>query len=116
MTITNLFRALFYSAVAAVIYVSVLPSEALVPTVFWDKLEHAAAYFVLGLLGAAAYRNPAHRLPLAVGLVTLGAALEIAQTQVPGRSGDIADCVANCVGVLLAIAAGESVRRLRPNT
>ena len=116
MTITNLLRALFYCAVAAVVYVSLLPSEALVPTVFWDKLEHAAAYCVLGILGYAAYRNPTHRLPVAIGLVALGAALELAQTQVPGRAGDLADAFANSVGVALALGADQTLRRLTTRT
>lgn len=96
-------RALFFAACVGVIWVSVLPADALVGPDLWDKLEHALAYGVLAFLGRAAYGGPRHPRRLLVGLGALGVGLEIAQRYVPGRVGDPADAFANVVGVVVGL-------------
>lgn len=106
-------RALFYAAVAGVVYVSVLPAESLVETGVWDKLEHAGAYAALTLLGLTAYRSPKQAPLLAAALAALGAGLEVVQTFVPGRVGDPADAAANAAGVVLISLANFVIRNRR---
>jgi VanZ family protein len=79
-----------------------------------DKVEHFAAYAVLGwLLARAADRSA---LSLAVGLalgVLYGASDEIHQMFVPGRSPDVMDWVADAAGVLAATFVYTRLRARR---
>ena len=91
--------------------VSLLPREALPETGMWDKLEHAAAYAILCVIGVVSYPRKRARLALPIGLVLCGAALELLQSFVPGREASIADVIANAVGVVIGFAATTLTRR-----
>lgn len=110
---TTLLRAAFYLSVAAIVYVSVLPAQALIETGVWDKLEHAAVYGASTLIGLAAYREPRHVRPVAGGLIVLGIVLEIVQCVVPGRYGEVADASANAIGVAAILLGRFTLHRLR---
>ncbi len=82
-----------------------------------DKIEHAAYFFLTGLLAvrAARFGEGWSRTKTAVFLL-LGAALwgcsdEIHQSFVPGRDVEIGDVLADVAGVALAMAAGEWILR-----
>ncbi len=109
---TTLRRGLFYAGVIAVIWVSVVPADALVETGIWDKAEHAGAYALLALFGYVAYRSTTQRNRLSVSLVALGIALECVQTQVPGRVGDLGDALANTIGVVVIYITYRTVAAL----
>lgn len=90
---------------------------------FWDKVNHFAAYAVGGWLAAAALRasrpsvGAAVRIVLAVGLIAVfGAADEAFQTLTPGRSGAdlddwIADVLGATAGALLTAVTLDSFRQ-----
>lgn len=74
-----------------------------------DKLAHFAAYTIFGLLAAHAIPPRRGFALLAVLLgVAYGASDEIHQHFVPGRSVELADWIADSLGVL----AGVSIHRL----
>lgn len=75
-----------------------------------DKTAHAAAFYVLSLALFAALPR-LRRTDLALGLLALAAATEIAQTMT-GRSGSFADFAADGAGVLVAVLPAM-VERLR---
>jgi VanZ family protein len=82
-----------------------------------DKLEHAAYFFLTGLLAvrAARFGEGWNRAKTAVFLV-LAAALwgcsdEIHQSYVPGRDVEIGDVLADVAGVALAAGFGEVILR-----
>jgi VanZ family protein len=104
-------QAAFGLALVVLAVVLLLPSQAMPATGLWDKLEHAAAFAVLGLLGRAAF--PRHAWPLALGLIAFGWACEALQVRVPGRTATLGDAVANAVGVLLAMALASAFCRWR---
>jgi len=65
-----------------------------------DKLAHAGAYGLLGLLVARAAGARSVWLPALAGLVW-GALDEWLQASVPGRSSDLLDIAADTIGALL---------------
>jgi VanZ family protein len=82
-----------------------------------DKLEHAAYFFLTGLLAvrAARFGERWGRVKTAVFLL-LGALLwgcsdEIHQSFTPDRSVEIGDVLADVAGVALAVGAGETILR-----
>ena len=71
----------FLVGVAAVCAVSVLPQESMPQTGILDKWQHVAAYFVLMAASYRAYPPLARlEMPIAGGLVILGAVLEVIQS------------------------------------
>jgi VanZ family protein len=82
-----------------------------------DKLEHAAYFFLTGVLAVRAARfGERWGLAKTAGFLLLGAALwgcsdEIHQSYTPGRSVEIGDVLADVAGVGLAVAAGEWILR-----
>ncbi len=97
-------RLAFWTGVACVVTLSLLPTEQLPDQVslIWDKAQHAGGFALLALLGLAAYPGRAWRV--CIGLVLMGAAIELAQQATGWRHGDVADWFADAVGVLAAVA------------
>lgn len=92
----GLARTAFFAASALVAALSLVPGAALPPTSIGDKAEHAIAYAVLGLLGAASTEGKVVRVIL--GLAAFGAAIELLQAFSPGRSPDLLDVAADIAG------------------
>ena len=87
-------RAGFYAAVLATLLLALGP-PAYSPVVVNDKIEHLVGFFVLTLLGIAAFGGR-RALGLTLALVSFGAAIEILQ-MLPfiGRDGEMLDWLAD---------------------
>ncbi len=108
---TRLIRFAFWAASLFAFTMAVLPHPPAVRV--WDKLQHMAAFFVITVLGCAAYpRVP--RLKLAAALVAFGGLIEIVQ-RVPSihRDSDWRDWIADIFAVLIGLACISLVRRFR---
>ena len=93
---------MFWLAFAAISVIALLPGPAAPPRLLGtDKIEHAAAFAVLGLLAAFGWRG----LPLwfiALGLVAHGTLIELIQgSPILQRTASVADLVADAVGIAL---------------
>jgi VanZ family protein len=90
--------------VIAVIFGSLLPSPVVTRIVdVSDKVQHAAAYFLLMVWFAGFYRRGHYPLIAAV-LMGLGIALDVLQSFTETRSFDLYDIGMNCAGVLVGLA------------
>lgn len=69
--------------------------------VFWEKAQHFLAFLFLALLGCWAY--PGRLLHLFIGLLVFGAGIELGQTSVSWRSGDVFDFAADALGILVIV-------------
>jgi VanZ family protein len=103
----------FWCGVGIITVTSVLPVDAMPPIDLWDKLLHVLSYAAVAALGGAGFFKTRTHLLIALGLIALGAVLEVAQIHVPGRSGEFADGVANAIGVVAGIAAVGWVMAMR---
>lgn len=101
-------RLAFWACLLAVVALSLTPVQHLPQQVFslWDKAQHAGGFAVLTLLGLWAY--PHRVTALLVAMLALGVGIELAQAATGWRYGDVADWVADAVGV----AAAYTVWRL----
>jgi VanZ family protein len=105
---TNIFRLLFWLAVAAMLFFTLRTITVTVPGS--DKTHHAITFGALMLLAVTAY--PAVRLgSLAVILSALGAAVELIQPFF-GRSCDVRDWVADTIGIVIATLLAGFGRKL----
>ena len=102
----------FFIGLVAVIALSLLPQESLPEIDTWDKLNHAFAYGVLAVAGGLGFKGGRSLLMVGLGLVVLGAGLELAQSFTPNRDGSIYDAVANLVGVAIGSLATVGVNTL----
>ena len=103
--VRKLAKIAFFIGLVAVIALSLLPQETLPETDTWDKLNHALAYGVLAVAGGIGFKGWRSLLVVGLGLVVLGAGLELAQSVTPDRDGSIFDAVANLVGVAIGSLA-----------
>ena len=102
-------RGLFWFGVVAVSVTSLLPHTALPSVGVWDKAQHFIAYAGLGGLGWLGYPDRRHVVMLLVGLIALGAGLEVGQSFVPGRAMSMGDVMANTLGVLGGLIVGRLI-------
>jgi VanZ family protein len=102
----RLLLAAFWIAVVVVGVLALVPITTHMPTTGWDKSNHALAFVVLGVLGAACW--PTAALRAWVALAAYGGAIEIAQTFTETRSGDWHDWLADVVGLVVAALVWRS--------
>jgi VanZ family protein len=106
----DLWLALGWVLVAVVVVLSLLPLIVPAPSFSGiDKLEHALAYAVMTAWFMALVPAP-RRWPIAVAMLVLGAAVEVAQQWTGWRRAEWLDLAADAVGIaagwLLATGIG----------
>ena len=70
----------------------------------WDKANHALAFAVLAFVGVWAFASRPHQwLWLVLALLAYGGGIEVAQSYLPPREADLADLLADAVGIALGL-------------
>jgi VanZ family protein len=100
-TVRRVWRAVGFGLVMLVIWLSLTPHPVHIPVANGDKLGHFAAFATLMFWFAQLETGHRARVAYAIGFVALGVALEFAQRLTGYRVFDVADMVANAIGVLL---------------
>ncbi len=95
-------RFLLLAALGVLMVASLLPAEYMPVSSWQDKVEHFAAYLIVGGLAMLAFRSAERRKNCFFLLILLGLALEVGQIFVPGRYFDLLDMAANGFGASLA--------------
>lgn len=93
-------RAAFCCCVAGVLWLSLTPQLGPLPLATWDKANHALAFAVMALWGAAGW--PARFPTLLALLMAYGWTIEILQFFIPTRTADAQDVLADAAGLLTA--------------
>lgn len=95
-----LFRGALLAAVCVIAYLAFMPPVQIDAAVrVWDKLNHAAAFYVLALL--LDFSLPRTRFDVTKGLALLayGVAIEAVQYFIPYRDASLGDLFADAIGV-----------------
>jgi VanZ family protein len=95
----RLWQTIGWMLVILVVYLSLTPSPVDFPVEGGDRYEHALAYATLMFWFAHLHAGFRARVGLAFGFVALGIGLEFAQQMTGYRSFQIADMLADAVGV-----------------
>ena len=111
-------RLTFWFVMLVVTILFLVPQQFVSSGIFdwWDKAQHAVAFGVLMLFGYFGY--PACFWRVAIGLTLYGVMIEIIQSWMGWRQGDVIDALADAVGVLLMsliIKAYQSYRAVSGN-
>jgi len=100
---------LFLLMLAVISFLALSPAPPKQATLGWDKLNHASAFAGLCTVGLLAW--PRRRVALWIGLLAYGGAIEVLQSQVPGRSGEWADLLADSAGLALGLLLAWALQR-----
>lgn len=97
-------RCLLLALLITITWLALTPHPPRSADLGWDKLNHLAAF---GSLAFCAMRGFARAGPwrVAAALLLYGALIEVAQSQVPGRSAEWGDLLADSLGIALGVAA-----------
>ena len=116
-----IYRAPIVAYMALVLALSVNPMPERIPD-YWqmDKLYHFGAYLVMGLLWARALTNgragrPGMWVFVAAAVITVmfGGLVEVYQSLLPYRTGDVIDAVANGTGGFVGVFIYGRLKRLK---
>ena len=100
-----------WGLIAAIVWLSIIPSPPQVHASHSDKVGHLFAYGILMFWFGQLYAT--RRPYYALSFVALGVALEFVQGWLGYRTQDVLDMAANTVGVLLGWAIALVVSRTR---
>lgn len=99
------------AGLAALAVASWTPGKYIIRTSAGSSLEHSAAYLSVGLAIMLACRL--RKLwAITGGLTAYAAVLELGQIFIPGRNADVHNYAASVAGVIIALAAAGTLRRL----
>jgi LPXTG-motif cell wall-anchored protein len=108
---TTGWKLAFWTCALAILILSLVPVTPELPTTGWDKSNHFLGFFVLTMLGLAAY--PRRPVIVLAGLLLYGGLIEILQAFTTYRSAELADLMADGIGVAAAIGLRLSPRLFR---
>jgi VanZ family protein len=101
----RVWRILLAVCLAGVLGLSLLPPSAPpMPDFGWDKLNHAVAFFVLGVLALKSF--PGSGWLVVLGLVAFGVLVEVLQGLSGYRVAEWGDLLADFVGIVAAVGLG----------
>jgi VanZ family protein len=101
-------RILFVAMLVVVLWLAFSPRPPRELDTGWDKLNHALAFGALALSGRFGFPGTRWRvLGIALALLALGVAIEAVQSLLPTRSAELADVLADGVGIAAGLAAAS---------
>ncbi|OGQ54839.1 MAG: hypothetical protein A3J24_01175 [Deltaproteobacteria bacterium RIFCSPLOWO2_02_FULL_53_8] len=103
-------RWCFWICLLAVLALSVMHPSPHMPTTGWDKTNHLLAFAVLALLGCRAHPDRS-ALVLAL-LLAYGGLIELLQSLTSDRFAELADLLADGVGLCLGWGVARLLNRL----
>ena len=92
------YLAIGWGWAAAIVWLSLTPAPPQIDMAYGDKIGHLASYGLLMFWFCQLYTR---RIFFAAGFILMGVALEVIQGQLGYRSFEVADMLANALGVLL---------------
>ena len=101
---------IFWSCLAVVLFLSLIPPAEHLPTVGWDKTNHVLAFSVLAILGCRTY--PSHLAAVMAGLLFYGGLIEVLQSFTPDRVAEWGDLIADGLGVMIGFGLDVISRKI----
>lgn len=107
-------RALLTAAVLGVCWLAFRQHPLPTADTGWDKLNHFSAFAVLAFCAERGFRLRGWRLPgVPLALLAFGVLIELVQSQIPGRSAEVADVLADAAGIAAGLLLAAAWRKFR---
>ncbi len=107
-------RALFFAAVLGVCWLAFSPNPPAAADLGWDKLNHVSAFAVLTFCAGRGFpRRGRFSAGVPLALLALGVFIELVQSQIPNRSAEAADVLADAVGIAAGLLLAAAWRRFQ---
>lgn len=103
-------RALLAALVLGVAWLAFDPAPPRGADLGWDKLNHATAFACQALAACRAF-PAARRARIALALLAYGAFIEAVQSLLPTRDAEVADILADAVGIGAGLLLDRAWRR-----
>lgn len=108
---TRGWRLLLTLLVGVVCYLAFTPTPPQLAGAWWDKANHSLAFLALTVTACLAFPRPGRGVWLVMlGLLAFGAAIEVVQAFVPGRSCEWEDLLADSVGIAAGVLVALPLR------
>lgn len=104
-------RVAFVLLLVSISYLALTPHPPQGLSTGWDKSNHALAFAALLVSCRLAWPRQ-HAWLFILALLAYGGLIEILQTQVPGRDGDLMDLLADSVGLALGLGVHALLGKL----
>jgi VanZ family protein len=99
----SLLRVIAWLCVATIVVLSIVPGTHRPHVLPAPKLEHLAAYFVVGAVLVVGFLEQGRYILTGLCLTFLAGALEIAQLSIPGRESKLSDWAISSLGAWAGI-------------
>lgn len=94
---------------AVISWLALTPAPPPEAGLFWDKLNHFAAFASLAVAGFMGFQR--RWVPVALGLLAYGGLIEVLQSFTPTRVGEWVDLLADGIGIALGLGLAATVAR-----
>jgi VanZ family protein len=111
---TLTYRLTLASALVGIAYLATTSRHIPIAEDVSDKVNHVAAFYVLGLLADFSWPKSGFRAPKVLSLLGYGLAIESIQYFLPHRSFSLVDLGADAVGLLLYAVSVPLLKNLYP--
>jgi VanZ family protein len=108
------YRLLLATTLAAITYLATTSRHFPIVETVSDKVDHIAAFYVLGLLVDFSWPESGFRLPKVIALLGYGMSIEIIQYFLPHRHFSIYDLGADAAGLLIYAGSVPLLKHIYP--
>lgn len=108
-----IFRVLLAVAICAITWLALTPKPSADLSLGWDKANHLVAFFVLAFLSEYSFQPVTlqRRIVIGLSLATYGLAIELFQSQTQARFFEVADLLADLIGVFAYMIVAEPIKK-----
>ena len=108
-------RLLLVALIAGTCWLAFSPAPPQEIDTGWDKANHWLAFSTMAVTAGLAFPHARRRSAgVALGLLALGIFIELVQSQIPARSAEVLDVVADSIGIAAGLLLMKAWRQLRP--
>ncbi|MBO7475453.1 MAG: VanZ family protein [Campylobacter sp.] len=109
----NVFKFAFFACLIVIEFLATTSREVAINGLFWDKINHAFAFFVLFILANFAFKI--RKIWIIFWLIIFGLQIEIVQSFLPNREFSFLDIVADFIGICIGFFATKIYEFWRKN-
>ena len=109
----NVFKFAFFACLIVIEFLATTSREVAINWLFWDKINHAFAFFVLFILANFAFGI--RKIWIIFWLIIFGLQIEIVQSFLPNREFSFLDIVADFIGICIGFFATKIYEFWRKN-